>query len=959
MRSRIRSIRRTPARSRAIAGQWQPCATRSPPGSPLDPASSILALVDRLTTEPDGQASRDSTRLATFSSMPESLDRLSSALAGRYVIEREIGAGGMATVYLARDLRHERHVAVKVLNPELGAILGAERFLAEIKTTANLQHPHLLPLFDSGQVDGLLYYVMPYVEGESLRARLDREKQLPLDDAVRIAAAVAGALQYAHERGVVHRDLKPENILLHAGQPVIADFGIALAVSKAGGARITQTGLSLGTPAYMSPEQATGDRAIDGRTDVYSLGAVLYEMLVGDPPHVASTAQAIIAKVLTERAPNVRVLRPSVPEHVARSIERALEKLPADRFATATELAEALRGIRPVGHGAGTGVTPASASLESVSGRRTVAGALMRVAPWVIAATASTVAVIASLRPAPPAIPARFIVDLGDSVRLQSTFGQTIALSPDGSLLAMIADLGPTQRLMVRRIDDPQPRLIEWGVRSGGAVMDFSPDSRSILVGTPSLVKKVSVSGGEPVKVTDRMTHGVLGAAASWGSRKEIVYSDGVSLWRVSENGGAPALLARPDSARGHIAYGWPDVLPDGKAALIMVWKGTSLDRAELAVVSLATGRVTELGVPGTSPRYVSGGYVVFARANGTVHAAPMSLRTLRLTGEPVLLLEGVIVKANGAAELTVADNGTLAYIAGQSTQSRLRAVSRTGVARAIGTERQPFEYPRISPDGRHVAVTVSPGGAQDIWTYDLASQALTPLTRDGASQRAEWSPDRRHLVYIGREGTDNVVRHQPWDGSGTSEVFARPRTNVLEVSLGPSHSWVAYRVGSGATQRDIWIAPLDSLDKARAFVATPADEWLSVVSPNGRLLAYVTSESGRPEVYVRPLPPGGGRIQVSAGGGVEPKWSPDGRELFYRGAAHLIAAGITEQPELAVQRRDTLFADAYLRNSSHTMYDVFPNGREFLMLQEESSRSKLYVVVNWAEELRRKMQAH
>jgi hypothetical protein len=889
--------------------------------------------------------------------MSEPLGHLAAALASRYVIEREIGAGGMATVYLARDLRHERHVAVKVLNPELGAVLGAERFLAEIKTTANLQHPHLLPLFDSGQTDGLLYYVMPYVEGESLRARLDREKQLPVDEAVRIAAAVGGALAYAHERHVVHRDLKPENILLHAGQPVIADFGIALAVSNAGGPRITQTGLSLGTPAYMSPEQATGDRAIDGRTDVYSLGAVLYEMLVGDPPHAAGTAQAIIAKVLTERAPNVRTLRPSVPEHVARSIQKALEKLPADRFATASEFADALRGVRPVGVDASA--THASAPVQSERGRRTAARALARWAPWAIAAAASTVAVVASLRHARPSIPARFPVELGDSVRLQSTFGRAIALSPDGSLMAMMADLGPTARLMIRRIDDPQLRLIEGGTRSGGAVMGFSPDSRWILVGTPSLVRKVPVTGGEDVKVVERATLGVLGAAASWSSRKEIVYTDGVYLWRVSEDGGAPALVAKPDSARGHLAYGWPNVLPDGKAALITISKGTSLDRAELGVVTLATGRVTELGVTGTSPWYVSGGYVIFARANGTVYAVPMSLRTLRLTGEPVLLLDGVLVKANGAAELTVADNGTLAYIAGQSPQSRLRAVSRAGVARAIGTELQPFEFPRISPDGRHVAVTMSPRGAQDIWTYDLASQALTPLTHDGSSQRAEWSQDGRHVVYVGHEGADNVVRQQAWDGSGTSDVIARPPANLLEVAVGPPHSYAAFRVGTGATQRDIWIAPLDSLDKPRPFVATPADEWLPAVSPDGRLLAYVTSESVvRSEVYVRPLRPEGGRIQVSAGGGAEPRWSPDGRELFYRGSTHMIAAVITERPELAVHRSDTLFADVYRRNSSHSMYDVFPNGREFLMLLEESSRSKLYVVVNWTEELRRKMRS-
>src|SRR5438094_5264144 len=274
----------------------------------------------------------------------DALAQLKSSLADRYAVDREIGRGGMATVYLARDMRHNRKVALKVLNPELGAVLGVDRFLAEIQVTANLQHPNLLPLFDSGEADGLLFYVMPYVEGESLRARLDREKQLPVDEAIRLATAVASALDYAHRHGVIHRDLKPENILLHEGHPLVADFGIALAVTNAGGDRVTQTGLSLGTPQYMSPEQATGDRLIDGRTDVYSLGAVLYEMLVGDPPHSASTAQAVIAKVLTERAQSVRVSRASVPEHVDYAIARSLEQLPPDRWATAAEFCDAFTG---------------------------------------------------------------------------------------------------------------------------------------------------------------------------------------------------------------------------------------------------------------------------------------------------------------------------------------------------------------------------------------------------------------------------------------------------------------------------------------------------------------------------------------------------------------------------------------------------------------------------------------
>ena len=272
---------------------------------------------------------------------------LAASLADRYRLERELGQGGMATVYLAHDLRHDRKVAVKVLRPELAAVIGAERFLSEIKTTANLQHPHILPLFDSGrtggrsdgQADDSLYYVMPYIEGESLRDRLNREKQLSITDAVRIATEVAGALDYAHRHNVIHRDIKPENILLHDGRALVADFGIALAASKAGGARMTETGMSLGTPTYMSPEQAMGEREITPRSDVYALGCVTYEMLVGDPPFLGGTAQAIVAKVMTEKPAAPSRMRDTVPAAVEDAVLTALEKVPADRFATAANSA--------------------------------------------------------------------------------------------------------------------------------------------------------------------------------------------------------------------------------------------------------------------------------------------------------------------------------------------------------------------------------------------------------------------------------------------------------------------------------------------------------------------------------------------------------------------------------------------------------------------------------------------
>ena len=269
-------------------------------------------------------------------------ERLQIALLDRYAIDHQIGRGGMATVFLARDVKHERPVALKVLHPELAAALGPDRFLREVKVTARLQHPNILPLFDSGKAGDLVFYVMPFVEGESLRACLEREKQLPVDQAIRLAAQVADALDYAHRHGIIHRDIKPENILLHDGIALVADFGIALAADKASSSRLTETGLAVGTPAYMSPEQATADRNLDGRSDVYSLGCVLYEMLAGEPPHTGGTAQAIIARTLVEQPRRLRAIRQTVPAHVDAAVHKALEKLPADRFATAAEFGRAL-----------------------------------------------------------------------------------------------------------------------------------------------------------------------------------------------------------------------------------------------------------------------------------------------------------------------------------------------------------------------------------------------------------------------------------------------------------------------------------------------------------------------------------------------------------------------------------------------------------------------------------------
>src|SRR5574338_388125 len=426
--------------------------------------------------------------------MAELTEHLSTALADRYRIERRLGEGGMATVYLAEDLKHDRKVALKVLKPELAAVLGADRFVVEIKTTAALQHPHILPLFDSGSADGFHYYVMPYVEGETLRDKLNRETQLSVDEAVRITREVADALDYAPRRGLIHRDIKPENILLHDGRPMVADFGIALAVSAAAGGRMTETGLSLGTPHYMSPEQATADKHITSRSDIYSLGSVLYEALTGEPPHTGSSAQMIIMKIVTDVARPVRELRKAVPPHVAAALATALEKLPADRFDTAKAFAEALHNpafASPV-------TTATTIGARALTSRRMAVPALIAISLLAVALAAWS-----WLRPGRPATSvARYPTALGAAGALDGlTLAVEAALSPDGASLVFRSPLTGPGQLYIKRRDEVVARPLTG--TEGGSGPFFSPDGAWIGFVANGQLRRIPSAGGASLKLTD------------------------------------------------------------------------------------------------------------------------------------------------------------------------------------------------------------------------------------------------------------------------------------------------------------------------------------------------------------------------------------------------------------------------------------------------------------------------
>jgi eukaryotic-like serine/threonine-protein kinase len=870
------------------------------------------------------------------------LTRLTMAIHDRYVIERELGAGGMATVYLAHDVRHDRKVALKVLRPELSAILGGERFLAEIKTTANLQHPHILSLFDSGEADGLVYYVMPYVDGESLRDRLTREKQLPVEEAVRIAREVADALEYAHQHGVVHRDIKPENILLHGGHAMVADFGIALAAARSdGGTRMTETGMSLGTPHYMAPEQAMGEREITPKADIYALGCVLYEMLTAEPPFVGATAQAIIARVMTEEPRSLALQRKTIPPHIEAAVFTALAKLPADRFASAAQFAEAL----------GRTDFAFSVTRASVVARAPVSASarLRAAAPWVLLAVAVLAGAWGTFRsrPVEPRPVIAFTMELASQVT--DLGGSPMALSPDGSRLVYTSQTvdDPQVRLYVRALDQAAATVL--ATTENTVQPFFSPDGSWIAFWSNGALRKVSVAGGTVVPLTS-LSGGFQGG--SWGSRGDIVMASNGILFRASPDGGAVDTLLR-DSAR---SYRWPDFLPDGKTVLVATSGGGP---PRIQAVSIRSRKVTDLGITGTNPRYVGHGHLVYATAEGGLFAVSFDPARLRVNGTATPIASNVRVGAGGAAKAGHSRNGILAWLGGSAARRELVIVGADGREQATHTPPDLYESPRFSPDGRRIAVGIGDllGGRPDIWALDLAQGTLSRVTFDSSSVYPEWSPDGAWVHYATSRHGDYDLWRSRSDGSGVQESLVVGPNDQWEGVPSPDGRGLVFRSTNPVTRRDIWWQPSGGGPPV-PVLTTPFEERGIAVSPDGRWLAYVSNETGSDEVYVRALPGPGGRVQISSSGGREPRWGPGGRELFYRSRDSVYTVEIAVAgAEVRAGRHRALFRDVYRTGGAgnHAGWDVDRSGRRFVFVRDGgvNSERQINVLVNWFDRAR------
>ncbi len=871
-------------------------------------------------------------------------ERLSAVLAGRYRIERHLGEGGMASVYLAEDLKHDRKVAVKVLKPELAAVLGAERFVVEIKTTASLQHPHILPLFDSGTADGFLFYVMPFIKGETLREKLNRETQLGVDEAVRIAREVADALDYAHRSGIIHRDIKPENILLHDGRPMVADFGIALALSAAAGGRMTETGLSLGTPHYMSPEQATAEKEISARSDVYSLASVLYEMLAGEPPHLGGSAQQIIMKIITDRARPLTDLRQSVPPHVAAAVSKALEKLPADRFETAKAFSDAL------------GNPAFTTSVAAVTGGSKTQTRRVRPAMWtagiiVVAALAAGWAGGRSTAPLPEAQPVQFAIDVPDSiVSVNRCCGPAQVLTPDGRTLVFVGMRGnQSGALYRRRLDQLDAELIPG--TEGGSSPSFSPDGAWMLFEAGGTLKKVPSAGGPVIPVAN--TGPVSGA--TWADNDTIVYARNAEnrLWRVAAAGGKPVKISIGDPISSHM---YPFALPGGRAVLVAVRRpGLTLEESRIGVVDLLTGVIDTLGM-GTRAVY-TGGSLIFSAADNTVLAQPFDLDSRRLRGSAAVILTGVSLSGGSNHEFAVSRNGWLTYeMARNSGNDILRVVSATDatVLTLPGRETGNAEDPAISPDGRRVALRLSGSQSDDLWMLDRDQGALNRFTI-GGGQSPAWSPDGKRIAYYapGGDTASSGLYVRTVDHVQAPQLVLRG-ANVFPGSWTSDGRSLLFNTNRGmnlTSGYDIGVVTVGDTTP-RWIVATEFNERQPQASPDGQRLAYTSNRSGRSEVFVQMLQGDGVPVQVSVDGASSPRWSRDGRTLYYTSANRIFAVSFAPGAVLSVQRRTEVNGSLNLAidiNAQNSNWDVFPDGK-FLVIDQggTNGQRRVALIQNW-----------
>jgi len=894
-----------------------------------------------------------------------------------YRITDKIGQGGMGEVYRATDTKLNRSVALKLLpdlfskDPDRMA-----RFSREAQVLASLNHPNIAAIHGLEESGGKRALVMELVEGETLQERLQRGA-LPLEEALTVAKQIAEALEEAHEHGFIHRDLKPANVkITPKGTVKVLDFGLAKALEGEVGsgsspdlsqsptlsAAATAAGVIMGTAAYMSPEQARGQK-VDRRADIWSFGVVLYEMLTGRQTFTGDTVSDVLAAVLRSDI-DLNSLPGEVPPSIRQLLRRCLTR---DRKRRIQSIGDARVAIEEY-------LENPKAPVESGVRPPVAVGARpfrQRILPWaLVAATVAVAAGLAAalwLEPGDPTM--RLSVEVSDRP-FATTPGPSIALSPDGNLLAYLVENNVDQELRIRPLNQLEGVTLAGGSGTNGPYNPFfSPDSKWVGYVTSSELRKVPVTGGTSLKLcaVERSR------GATWGPDDTIVFTPNTNsgLFRVPATGGEPQPLTTLDQEKGETTHRWPQFLPGGEAILFTSHTSSAgaFDDATIEVVVLDTGERKVVHRGGTHARYVPSGHLVYVN-QATLFAAPFDLGSLELTGSPAPIIQEVDWNVgNGAASFSFSDTGNLVYVRGDSSVPEYPVVwvDRNGDTMPLLEERGSYANPRLSPDGTRLALTVLRDDNWDVWVYDLERGVSTRLTfEESVDTEQIWSPDGEYVIFSSdRNGPDNLYRKRS-DGSGELEQVAEGDNQQWASSWSSDGKFVTYMTPSAAL--DLWVVPMDGDGKPELFLSTPFAESDAAFSPDGRWLAYASDESGRSEIYVRPFPPGGGKWQVSDGGGGYPRWSGDGRELFYRTdegvmVASVEATGATFRAGKPRQVLEGMFRGGIggipLAGNIFADWDVTRNGQRFIMFPsvEDSGQvahPHVTLVTHWFDELRR-----
>jgi serine/threonine-protein kinase len=880
---------------------------------------------------------------------------------GSYEIGEMIGRGGMGVVYLARDTKLDRSVAIKIMPAELvGDSTTRARFQREAKLLASLNHPNIAVIHDIiEQNDDSGYLVLEYIPGQTLTEWI-AHKPLKLQDALSVGQQIAEALLGAYEQGVTHRDLKPGNIkITPEGRVKVLDFGLAKAFSshkESSDISITQPGRIVGTPSYMSPEQARGTQT-DHRTDIWSFGCVMYEMLTGHLPFEGETVTDTVARIL-EREPDWQALPQQTPTNIRVMLRRCLEKNLRQRLQHIGDAVVEINETLNVPANAPPLSVPVAGESQSATWKSRI---VYCVAGLIIGAVAVGIALRSSVPPPEQGLQftQRWEINLPENQTLalsRSTplgYAQpAITLSPDGSSLVYVADVGDSTKLFLRLMSEFEARPIPG--TEGAFYPFFSPDGRWVGFFTKDKLKKVSLLGGEPVPLCDATNpHG-----ASWGDDDTICFAEylGETLTQVSAAGGtaAPVVAGVERSVAG--SYSEPEILPGGNWVLLSSGR-------DIAVVSPKTGEKRTLIKNGYHARYLSTGHLVYARG-GVLMAVPFDLATLQVTGDAVPILEQVLLDSTrGTVQYTFSSNGLLVYVPGGDMARSIPVfVDRQNKTEPLPMPAQIYGKPELSPDGKRLAIVVWVGYKRDVYIYDVATGRSTKLTLDGNNDLPVWTPDGERIVFVrSTQGQEKQVMFwKPVDGSGESELLHSSEYYLFLGSWSPNGKVLSFFEIRPTTGADILTLTVEGPREPELIVGTEATEWAPAFSPDGRWIAYTSDRDGKFQVYVRPYPDNDWVRQISDDFGEEPVWSPKGDELFYRNGDKWMAVSISTEPEFTAGTPQVLFEGPF-NNVPGISYDVAPDGQRFLVLQPEYDDSQireLHVVLNWFDELKRLVPA-